>query len=294
MDPELIFALIAITWTACALWTDLKNRWVPDWINYSLIAIGLFGHLILSIKLWSIAPILYSLCTFGVIYLIGLPCIYFGLFGGGDIKLMAGLGAILATTASFGTSIAPWHFIVTLALNIMLAGAVVGVLFISWIVIKHRKKLYFKLKQEITDKKLIVAAVTSSILIPIAASIYNSIFTFTLGLWILFYLAFILLITSKIIENETLTKTIRPAQLIEGDWLINSVKIENKIIYEPKKMGIEQADIEKLIALEKQGKLSTIEVKDGAPYVLAIFIGLIVSLFFGDLMMLIIRGVLNG
>lgn len=294
MNPELIFIAIAVIGTFGALLTDLHNRWVPDWLNYSLITIGLAGHLILSLTKGSIMPFAMSLAAFVIFYLIGFLCLYAGVFGGGDAKLLAGLSALLATSTGVVKIGAPWPFMMTLVLNILLVGSVIGVLFLVWIILKNSQKLSANLKQVYSEKKFWILAFAASIILPITASIINSKLIFTIPLWAMLFLAVLLLIGSKTIETITLTKKIKPSQLIEGDWLVDPVKIGGKLIYKPKIAGIEQEDINKLISLEKQGKLSSIEVKDGVPYVLAIFFGLIISLFFGDLMILILRGVLNG
>ena len=111
---ELIFALTAIICTVYATVTDIRNRWVPDFINYFMIFFGVGGHIIYSITTANIWPAIASIAAALIFYAIALVMFHSGAWGGGDAKLLIGLGALLptfpVTLATNFTRIAPWPF----------------------------------------------------------------------------------------------------------------------------------------------------------------------------------------
>ena len=76
-----------------ATMTDIKTREVPDWLSYSLIVIGLGVRLIYSLFEWNFSYVLFGFIGFGIFFLIALFMYYTKQWGGGDSKLLMGLGA---------------------------------------------------------------------------------------------------------------------------------------------------------------------------------------------------------
>ena len=74
-----------------ATWCDLRTREIPDWISVALVLVGItaagFGWG--GVRWWMVL----SGLLLG--FLIGLALFHFARFGGGDAKLIAGIGAIL-------------------------------------------------------------------------------------------------------------------------------------------------------------------------------------------------------
>ena len=80
---------------AVASYTDIRTREVPDWVNYSLLAFGLGGNLLLSIAMKDFSFILYSIAGAAAMFGIACAMYYTGQWGGGDSKLLIGMGAML-------------------------------------------------------------------------------------------------------------------------------------------------------------------------------------------------------
>jgi len=121
MSAELFFTAVLLIGMIAGTYTDLKNRWVPDFVNFSLIAIGLGGHAILSVLNQSIWPLAYSIGGAIAFYAIGGIMYYTGIWGGGDAKLLIGVGALLPNHPI--AAVAPWPFLATLLFNILLFGS---------------------------------------------------------------------------------------------------------------------------------------------------------------------------
>jgi len=288
-----IFVIVALLGTSFGCLTDLKGRWVPDWINYSLIFIGLGGHAIVSVLSASIAPILFSLAGAGFFYLIALVMFYAGAWGGGDAKLFIGLGALLPiypAVLSAGFT-APWPFLLTVWVNVLLFGAVFGIIATAWLAIRYSQKVSKEFAEEVGKNKITLYIASATLVAPVIMLALNW-STLIALFWVLAVVLLYILFITKAVEKVCMYKIVTPSKLVEGDWIVDDVKIWGKTIYKPKRTGIEQKDIDKLIKLEKSGKLKRVKIKEGLPYVPAILVGLLVSLFFGDLLFIMMGGLL--
>jgi ABC-type glycerol-3-phosphate transport system permease component len=109
---------------------------------------------------------------------------------------------------------------------------------------------------------------------------YNYIFL-VLGVFILVFPY--LYIFVKSVENSCLTKMKSWKELSEGDWLVQSIKINKKMI-KPSADGLSKEDIN---LIKKSGK--KVLIKDGLPFVPVFLISLIVSLIVGNLLIRILE-----
>ncbi|MBC8444383.1 prepilin peptidase, partial [Candidatus Woesearchaeota archaeon] len=90
-----ISIIICIIALIIGSFTDIKTREVPDWLNYSLIFTGLSIHLIYSIIFWDFSFIIKSFLGFLTFFIMGNLMYYSGQWGGGDSKMIMGLGALI-------------------------------------------------------------------------------------------------------------------------------------------------------------------------------------------------------
>lgn len=264
-----VFIAIAIIGTAIGAYTDIKTRLVPDWTSYFMLSAGLGGHAILSLLSQSIWPIVYSAAGAGSFFVVGYLLYRVGVWGGGDAKLLPALGSLLA----FSANIAIWPFLISFWLNLLLLGAVFGILGMLFLFLKNGAKTISELKSLVNNFKLPFYSTIFAVALFGIVATFEKIAVFGFVIAILGLLLFVL----KATEKATLHKTIKPSQLVEGDWLLDEVKIGN-YCYKPKKIGIEKADIAKMLELEKLGKLKDVKVKDGIAYVPAFLAALLVTI----------------
>jgi len=280
MNPELIFVAVAVIATAIGSVFDIKARWVPDYNNYAMVFFGLGGHAILSLQQNSIWPFAYSAIAVAVLYALSSVLFYAGVWGGGDAKMLIGLGALLATVPNFvfmqNFPIA-WPFLITMWTNTLLFGALIGFVGTSYLAAKHFSG--FKKEFEKIFEKYKLFLIPAIILFPVAYYFNKTSIIFVFVLFILF----VLFLVFKSVENACMFKFIRPKKLVEGDWVVDEIKIAD-VRYKPDKSGIEKKDILELVELERLGKLDKVKIKEGLPYVPAFFLGLLSALFYGDLM----------
>jgi len=100
MIVDIILLTIAFIALILASITDIKTREVPDWLNFSLIFVGLGVRLIYSSITFDWIYSLEGVLGLGVGVAIAYLMFYAGQWGGGDSKLLMGLGALIGLQLS--------------------------------------------------------------------------------------------------------------------------------------------------------------------------------------------------
>lgn len=280
---EAILTTVILTGLFIGAIFDIRTREVPDWANYSLIFLGLGLRIIYSINSFDLTYIIEGLLGFGLFLLIGLLMFYTGQWGGGDTKLLIGVGALLGFSLDFSEL----PLIITFFANLLIVGAGYGLLWSLFLAIKHRKKFMFSFKKNHKDNKIRIMRrfiLATSILILIPAFIIEA---------VLLKMSFIALaiipittlytwIFAKSVEQSCMFKKLKPSQLTEGDWIEKDIRIGNEKVYAKKDLGVSKKQIRLLKKYYNQGKIKKILVKEGIPFVPSFLIAFIVSLMFGS------------
>lgn len=295
---DLILVTIGVIGLIIASLTDIKKREVPDWLNYFLIGTGLGLRLISSLTTHEWFYFLYGVIGFAVFLALSYLMFYTGQWGGGDSKMLMGLGAIFATYPAFllkyFSPLLKFPFLIIFLVNLLLVGAIYGLIYSLVLAYKNREKFSIEMKKILSVKKVVrirKLILLFSLLLIIAAFLLTRDFLFLtliLLLTILFILTFYVWIFTKVVEKACMLKYVHPEKLTEGDWIAENVVIDGNLICGPKDLGIEKKQIAELIELKKQKKIDKILVKDGIPFVPSFLIAIIISLVFGNWIFLFI------
>ena len=282
-----IFQIISLLGVFIGSITDIKSLEVPDWLNYSLIALGLGGHLLWSLYDWNYLFIMKSLIGFGLSVAIGLLMFYTGQWGGGDSKMIFGLGALLGLSWPL-----QWEFYSNFLVNVLFFGAFYGLI---WVVAKglmYRKKVSKLFKKYLKSKKYarirVISGVISIIGLVIIYVIPNLDYSFRIvmtGLLVFLYFMNYVFIIVRAIEKVSMIKMIEPEKLTEGDWIVKDIKIDGKKIVGPKDLGIEKDQIKILIDAKKKGIIDKVMVKYGIPFVPSFLFALIYTLIYNRIVL---------
>ena len=270
-----------------ASYTDIKTREVPDWLNYSLIGLGLGINAIYSTILLNPSFIIQSILGLILGMIIGYSMFYLGQWGGGDSKMIMGLGALI------GFEISIESFLIGLLINILLIGSIYGLIWSIILARRNKNKFSKDMKKIMHNKKLIktrlVIFISSLFLLsPLLLTKSISIIIPIFLLIILINLTPYLWMFVKAVENSSMYKLITPDKLTEGDWIAKDVKIDGKYISGPKDLGIEKKQINQLIDLWKKGKIKKILIKEGMPFIPSFFLAFIITLIYGNIFLLFI------
>jgi len=286
----IIICLIALI---TGMITDFKTREVPDWLNFSLIFSGIGINLIATIVYSNWSFILNSLAGLAFGVAIALIMFYGGQWGGGDSKMLMGLGALLGLNVSKFQFLPIFNsFFVSFFVNMLLIGSIYGLIWISVLAVKNRKKIVKRFK-ELREKRFFIRIrwVFLFLLLVIIVIMFLD-----LGLMKFYLIGFILatfFITYlwnfvKAVEEISMIKRIDVEKLTEGDWIVKDVTMGKKRICGPKDFGISRKQIEKLIRLKRRGKIKKILIKEGIPFIPSFLLAFIITLIFGNLLTLVL------
>ena len=142
---ELILVIIALIWLIFATYFDIKTQEIPDWLTYSLIIIAIVLKLLHSLATNEWNFFYYGLLGGLIFFAIGSLMYYTKQWGGGDTKLLAGLGIAFTSYPRFLLNyLNPnlnFPFLFTLFINILIAGALYGIIWTFVLAIKNKKPL---------------------------------------------------------------------------------------------------------------------------------------------------------
>ncbi|MBI2549029.1 prepilin peptidase [Candidatus Woesearchaeota archaeon] len=289
--------LLMVTTSSIALLiasiADLKSREVPDWLNYALL-ITAFGYRLLYavhtgswIVLWE--GILGFLIFLGIAYLM----FYTGQWGGGDSKMLMALGMMIGfhytslySTEYFlgGFSLGGIPLLFRFFVILLFSGAIWGICWSAYLTIKHRQRFKQEYFLFIRKKKVRLLQIASRIVfilfLPMilvsSLSLSDKIILFVL--FVITIITLELLFILKAVERACMYKQLEPSKLTEGDWIAEPVIVEGKVITGPKDLGISKEQIQLLQQLKAKGKIDTVLVKEGIPFIPSFLIGFILFL----------------
>ena len=278
MLEEILIISIALIGLIIATITDLKYREVPDYLNYFLIASGFSFRFFYSILSNNWVYFLYGLLGFGVGFLIGLLLYFSKQWGGGDAKLLMGLGVIFATKPYFIQD--NTNFLLKLILYIFLSGAVYGVFYGVYLAFKHKNKFSAEFKKILRGDKIKFLRIFSFFISLILFALFLNSNDLATKLILLFFILFLLTyvyfwIFLKSIENICMFKIIPVSALEEGDWVIEDIIVNKKFLFNKNKLSVEKKDI---LRFMREG-VKKVKIKVGIPFVPSFLIGTLLSLF---------------
>ncbi len=288
---DLLLLGIAIIFLIFASITDIKKKEVPNWLNFSLVAIALAIRGIGALIFKDFSYFYWALIAVAIFYVLGEIFFYNNIFGGGDAKLFVALAAVFATRPYFVNAIGfglgfKEPFLLTFMINALFLGSVWGVIVSIFIFIKMPRKKFFMQFNSI-NKKLKWARIISLVF-----ALISIIFTFILNeAWFIIMGVMVLILPSiysflKVIENNQ-KRLMNPKDLAEGDYLYENARI-GKTIIKKSVHGLSKKQINLLRKVKKK-----VWVNPGLIFVPIILIALIISLFYGNLLFLIIQGILS-
>ena len=280
----LIQIVITILFSICATIYDVKRNYVPELLCYILVVFGLVSNLILSLISNNIKFILASFISMVITYIVTYLLWKLKMWGGGDVKLFTAIATVIPTGLNIDflnifpqLSIYPFSF--SVVVNSILVSFPFLLIFLVYLLIKND---VFKGKP-------------------------------------IFLISLLNIGNLRNLIHSTLNKTIPIMDLKEGDIvndyyfddehvieLINEIDGNLEVFecgdgknkYYFKSMsagGISQKEmylIKILSAQEFIGKEITIKIS--YPFTPAIFAGLLIAVFYGDIMMLFTNNLFLG
>ncbi|MBI4151475.1 prepilin peptidase [Candidatus Woesearchaeota archaeon] len=254
---EIVMGVVTLFFLLAASYSDLKTREVPDLLSYGLIISALGIRTIFAPTtgwelIWSGAlGLLFCFLIAWVLYKTNL-------WGGGDSKLLMGMGAVIGIAYPLHSSslLLLWFFVL-----LLIVGAFYGLSWLTGLSITHRKACQLALIEKLKQYKTPHGALGMFSFAAVVFSFLNIWWLFLLLPLALFYL--FLFVTT--VEEECFVKRISPSKLTEGDWLSEEVLVDDERF--PRRRALEKLDIETLQAAHREGKLPSVVIREGVPFV---------------------------
>ncbi|WP_407415608.1 prepilin peptidase [Methanobrevibacter sp.] len=273
----LIQITITILFSIIAAIYDVKDNIVPDVLTYGLLFFGLFSNLVLSLVSNNLKFILASIISMVITNAITYMLWKLNMWGGGDVKLFTAIATVIPSGLNINflniypeLSIYPFSF--SVVINSVLVSFPFLVIFVTHLLFKKR--------------------------------IFDNNVDFLVNL--------LNIESLKFIKNATLNKLISIKDLKEGmivnDYYFNNEYIiellneidGNLVIYRAKNNkyfkyyfksqsagGITRKEMWQLKIMNAQNIISdNISIKVAFPFTPAILFGLMIAIFYGDVMML--------
>jgi Flp pilus assembly protein protease CpaA len=286
---DILLVIFIILYLLIASIFDLKTREVPDLLSYSLIIIVLSLRLIFSIISKNFSFFIFGLLGFIVFFIVANLMYYTKQWGGGDAKLLMGIGAALpmypqSLIAYFNPSLNQIPFLLVLFLNLIIIGAAYALVYSIIISIRYKDKIKKEFSSTLSSKhfaKIRKIIIFSSLVILVYGLIQpQKVIRVIISMVIISVLfLFYLIIFLKSAEKAVLIKKVNVKKLTPGDW-INQKIIKKEVIYDPKKgYGVTQKQIDNIIS----SGIKEVEIKEGMPFVPSFFIAVVLTLLYGNI-----------
>ncbi len=249
---ELIAIGVALTGLIAGSITDLRTREVPDWINYGLILSGLGLALLSTFIFNDFIYIIKSLTGLIFFFILGSLLFYTGQWGGGDTKMIMGLGALIGLSIPwpFPQSISETPFLIVFLVATLVSGAAYGLIWTIFLAVKRRKECMKEVKKSLSTRKsrIIKYACIVIMVLLFAAFLINddfytrmSILILAIAIPFMFYLS----IFVKITERVCMIKNVSPKRLTEGDWIEEEIMEKKELVFKKGKI-LKNKDLEKI------------------------------------------------
>ncbi len=254
---EVIGLGIALAALVAGSITDLKTREVPDWLNYGLIFTGVGLGVLSSIIFSDISYLFRSLTGLVFFFLIGALLFYTGQWGGGDTKMIMGLGSIIGLNIPWPipSNIQETPFMIIFIGATLVSGAIYGLIWTCALSIKRRKECIEGIKKKLSTREAVrtkYICLGSMLILLIAFFLINEFYTriSVIILAIVIPLIFYLSIIIKVTEKVCMIKDVSPKKLTEGEWIEEEIMEDKKLIFKKGRI-LSEKDIEKIKDISK-------------------------------------------
>lgn len=273
----LIQIIITILFSIMAAIYDVKRNIVPDLLTYSLLIFGLFSNLVLSIISNNIRFILASIISLLITYSITYMLWKLNMWGGGDVKLFTAIATVIPSGLNINflnifpeLSIYPFSF--SVVINSILVSFPFLVIFVTHLIFKneifHNNVDFLVNIFNIESLRFIINSTLNRLI---------SIKDLKEGM----------IVNDYYFNNEYIIELLSE---IDGNLRIYKTKDNDKYKYYFKSQsagGITNKEMWQLKIMNSQNIISDkISIKVAFPFTPAILFGLMIAVFYGDVMML--------
>jgi len=265
---DIFLICLAFVWLIFASIEDLKKREVEDWVNFSLIIFALGGRFFYSLFTNDFSVLYSGLIGFAIFFILGYVFYYGKFFAGADAKLMMAFGAILPFSSNLIINLKGF---VLFFFIFFMVGSVYGLLWSGFLTLVNIKKVKTNFVSLFKKEIKLVYFVLFLVVLFFALGF---VFSFCFLISLFFLVLPLLFVWAKSLDNVCMIKSVKPAELTEGDWLVKDISYNSKTIH-ANWDGLSKHEIRLLV---KRGK--NVFVRYGIPFIPVFLISFAIFLYF--------------
>ena len=263
---EIILLLLSLGVLCAASYFDLKTREIPDLLSYGFLFAAIGIRIIFSVES-GFYVLIEGLLGLGLALSIGFLLYLTHQWGGGDAKLLFGLGVVFGVSLPFNWS--SLGFVLYILL-VFLVGAVYGLI---WMIVLSFRSAHFwrEFRKVLLNQNKIHYTLVGVFIISLILTLWNILFII-LGIFPI--LIFYLLIFVQHVEKTCFVKSVSPLRVTEGDWMVGKVYVGSRVVLDKRTLELE--DVRLLQRLHAEGKLNEVTIKEGIPFAPSFLIGFLI------------------
>src|SRR3989338_8767703 len=258
----MFLAVVALLFVLVAVIVDLRRKEVPNWVSFSFIAFMLVYRVSAGVIFGDWGELFGAVSAGGILFLVGFGLYSLKGFGGGDVKLLVGIGLALPVSSFLSGVIEAGIYFLLLSV----AGVVYSLGMSLFIAGRNFERFLGEFISEVRRSWIIVSLLL----------LFGAFFSFLFMGWsvMLSVVAFVILFLFLRSVDKMMVVLRSPGSLEPGEWLQGKVKVNGKWIV-PNMHGISWKEIQ---ALRKSGK--KVWVKEGIAFTPSFLIVQLVMVFF--------------
>ncbi len=281
MFPTLIL-ILTLVFLLLASYFDLKSGEIPEKLSRSFIFSMGFLAFLFSLYFMDFSILGFSLLVGLGYFIFGYLTYYLGQWGGGDVKILAGIGLSLGLLGILNFSFPNSEFFpyyISYFLNMGLVAFPYA--FLYGIILGFKNpKIFPEYFHQVSQKKAILVFLLS--FLPSITALYFK-FPFLSLVYLVLPLFVLISFYLKALEKVALVKKIPVAKLREGDVPKEDLIISGKKISARNIQGLEPEQIKEIQKLAAQGKFSKdIEIKFGIKFVPILMLAFLLLIWLGN------------
>ncbi len=283
MVTDILLAALAVIVLLIATVHDLKTKEIPDFLNFSFLGIALVVRFLHALIFMDWLYFLYGVLGAGAMFFTGMLLYYARQWGGGDAKLLMGLGAAFATTPFFVP--ASSLFLVDMLVNIFVVGAVYGLLQAVKMFHAHfaaaRKEMKRSLKVSLKIQILNLGLAAAIFIVHLFMPLFLKAYFIGVAVFLVVYTYLYLFV--KAVEKVCMFQRKKLKEVTEGDWIAD-VYSGKHLVLKATPLGVTKKQLLKL----RQADITNVLVKEGIAFAPAIFFGVVLTLWLGNVFFLLL------
>jgi len=288
-----ILFLLGLGFAIVGSYFDLKTGEIPDKFTVGLVAVALGIRLVVGLVYGSEFGLLHGLEFFFdglvealILFGIGAFLFYTGGWGGGDTKLIAGIGACIGASLSDPSGLYGIRVMMLLLISIAVTAIPYAILY-SLILAFRNPECFSDGWKQIKDNSILVSL---SFVFSLSGLFFTGLNPYAVIVFLLpsIILPFVFFVRS--VERIALRTSVKVSKLNEGDMVAEDLVVDGKKIVSRRNMdGLSAEDITTIKKLAKDKKIpADIVIRRGIKFAPVFPLALILYLFIGNLISLLV------